>query len=131
MDWIKWRLPPSLLLPFIMQLFFLGAGKHGRLCSTPQFHIVPGVVTGATKCLMALRELKRHLLYTLIFFCHCSLFRRFELVLSTLPLKLFSRGRIGRRHHVYSLQWLLKEASVEYAYWQGSPPLRHLSYSQD
>lgn len=61
-------MPPSLLLPFIMQLFFLGGGKHGRYCSTPQFHIAPGVVTGARKCLVALRELKRHLLYTHVFF---------------------------------------------------------------
>lgn len=109
MDWIKWRLPPSLQLPFIMQLFFLGGGKHGRFCCTPQFHRAPGVVTGARKCLMALWELKRHLLYTLVFFfCHCSLFSRFELVLATLLLKLFSRGCFGRRHqiHVCSLQWL-------------------------
>lgn len=139
MDWIKWRLPPSLLLPFIMQLFFLGGGKHGRLCSTPQFYIAPGVVTGARKCLMALRELKRHLLYTLFFFfCHCSLFRRFELVLATLPLKPFSRGCFGRRYqtHVCSLQWL-QERGISWMcilvpgqMW-GTPPLRYLSYSQE
>lgn len=28
---------PSLLLPFIMQLFFLGGGKLWRVCSTPAF----------------------------------------------------------------------------------------------
>ncbi len=138
MDWIKWRLPPSLLLPFIMQLFFPGGGEHGRFCCAPPFHIAPGVVTGARKCLMALRELKRHLLYTLIFFfCHCSLFSRFELVLATLLLKLFSRGRFGGRHqtHVCSLQWL-QERGIGWmcilVSWQtlGFPPLRHLSYSQ-
>lgn len=92
-----------------MQLFFPGGGKHGRLCPTPQLHNAPRVVTGARKCLMALRELKRHLLYTLIFFfCHCSLFRRLELVLATLPLKLFSRGCFGRGRQtcVCSLRWL-------------------------
>lgn len=94
MDWIKWRLPPRPRLPFIMQLFFPGGGKHGRLCPTRQPRSAPRVVTGARKCLAALRELKRHLLYTHFFSgpppCHCSLFRRLELVLATLPLKLFS-----------------------------------------
>ncbi len=88
----------------------------------------PGVVTGARKCLVALRELKRHLLYTLIFFfCHCSLFSRFELVPATLLLKLFSRGCFGRRHqtNVCSPQWLQERGtSVECAYWF---PGRHLS----
>lgn len=46
--------------------------------------------------------------HSFFFFCHCSLFSRFELVLATLLLKLFSRGCFGRRHqiHVCSLQWL-------------------------
>lgn len=58
-------------------------------------------------------------LHTLFFFCHCSLFRRLELVLATLPLKLFSRGCFGRGHQtcVCSLQWLQEEESVECAYW--------------
>lgn len=109
MDWIKWRLPPSLQLPFIMQLFFLGGGIHGRFCSTPQFHSA-GSGDRCKKMSHGIKGIeKTFTLHAHFFFvCHCSLFSRFELVPATLLLKLFSRGCFGRRHqtHVCSLQWL-------------------------
>ena len=73
MDWIKWRLR----LPFIMQLLFLGRRRARQVLFYTAVSPSAGrVVTGARKCLVALRELKRHLVYTLVSFCHCSLFSR-------------------------------------------------------
>lgn len=99
MDWIKWRLPPSPPLPFIMQLFFVGGGKHGRLCSTPQFHVAPGVGTGARKCLAALRGIEKTFTlqapssFPITGLC---LGGSFELVLASLPLKAVSQRPFWR-----------------------------------
>lgn len=96
MEWIKWRLPPSLLLPFIMLLVFLGGAKNWRLCSTLPFC---RAVTGAGKCLVALRRIEK----TFALHNHFLLVTvGFWLLFGTVGFRsslfrLFSRRRFGRR----------------------------------
>lgn len=139
MDWIKWRLPPSPRLPFIMQLFFSGSWKAWEAVS---YSAASRRTRSGDRCKKMSRGIKgieetftlhTFFSYPPLSLCRCSLFRRLELVLATLPLKLFflEAALVENIKLVFvPRNGFQRAASAECTYWFPRSGERHLQLQE-